>query len=143
MIDPILSDVERARYEWQLWVPGFGEAGQGKLRDASVLVSRCGGLGGLVAYELAAAGVGRIVLAHAGNVKPSDLNRQLLVTHASIGTRRVNVAADRLRELNPDVEVVPIAENISDDNAAALAAQTEQSDVSTRAAGWRHFRETT
>ena len=41
-----LSPEERACYEWQIWVPGFGEAGQEKLKEATVMVSRCGGLGG-------------------------------------------------------------------------------------------------
>ncbi len=75
-----LTDDDRATYEWQMWVPEIGEAGQQKLKNASVMVSRVGGVGSVVAYELAAAGVGKLVLAHAGNVKPSDLNRQLLNT---------------------------------------------------------------
>src|SRR4051794_40618636 len=70
-----LSDADRDRYQWQLWVPGFGEEGQRRLKGASVLVSRCGGVGGVVAGELAAAGVGRLVLAHAGNLRLNDLNR--------------------------------------------------------------------
>ena len=63
-----------------MWTPDIGEDGQRKLKAASVLVSRIGGVGGSVAYYLAAAGVGKLVLAHAGNVKPGDLNRQLLMT---------------------------------------------------------------
>ena len=74
-----LTPEEKETYQWQLWVPDFGEEGQVKLKNASVLVSRCGGLGSVVAYELAAAGIGKLVLAHAGNTKPSDLNRQLHV----------------------------------------------------------------
>ena len=73
-----LTSEERAIYEWQMWVPGVGEEGQMKLKNASVLISRVGGLGGVVALELAAAGVGKLVLAHGGDVVPSDLNRQLL-----------------------------------------------------------------
>ena len=76
---PPLTEHEKAVYEWQTWVPEFGLEGQQCLKNATVLVSRLGGLGGVVAYELAAAGVGRLILAHAGNVKPSDLNRQLLM----------------------------------------------------------------
>ncbi|MCH2364622.1 MAG: HesA/MoeB/ThiF family protein [Planctomycetes bacterium] len=121
MIEPkSLTDEERAVYEWQMWVPEFGEEGQEKLKGASVLISRIGGLGGVVAYELAAAGVGRLVLAHAGDVKPSDLNRQLLMTHDGLGKSRVESAARRLRELNPRLEVEAFAENVSEDNAAAL-----------------------
>src|SRR5438046_2304052 len=54
--DEPLTAEERATYEWQMWVPGLGEEGQRKLKAASVLITRVGGLGGLVAYELAAAG---------------------------------------------------------------------------------------
>ena len=117
-----LTDDERAAYEWQMWTPGFGEEGQRRLKASSVLVSRCGGVGGAVAQQLAAAGVGRLVLAHAGNVRPNDLNRQVLMTHASIGTPRMDIAPERLRQLNPRLIVEAVAENITDDNAASLVA---------------------
>jgi molybdopterin/thiamine biosynthesis adenylyltransferase/molybdopterin converting factor small subunit len=120
-----LTDAEKQIYEWQMWVPDFGEEGQEKLKGASVLISRCGGLGGVVAYELAAAGVGRLVIAHAGNVKPSDLNRQLLMTHDALGTSRVESAARRLAELNPNIEIVPVAENINESNAARLVGDVD------------------
>lgn len=115
-----LTDADRARYQWQLWTPDFGEAGQGRLKRAGVLVSRCGGVGGLVAYELAAAGVGRLVLAHAGSVRPNDLNRQLLMTTDSVGRPRMEIAPLRLRELNPHVEVDGVEENITENNVARL-----------------------
>ncbi len=120
-----LSDEERATYEWQIWVPDFGEAGQETLKGATVLVSRCGGLGSVVAYELAAAGVGRLVLAHAGNVKLSDLNRQLLMKHDWLGKPRVQSAERRLKDLNPRLEIVAGEENVNDDNAARLIEQVD------------------
>src|SRR5436309_2610489 len=123
--DKPLTDDDRAIYEWQLWVSGFGEEGQQRLKGASVLVSRCGGVGGAVAYELAAAGVGRLVLAHAGNVRPDDLNRQLLMTDASVGRPRMESAPRRLRELNPHVEVDAIAENITEENVARLVERVD------------------
>src|SRR5215468_3874547 len=112
--DQPLTDADRAIYEWQLSVSGFGEEGQRRLKNASVLVSRVGGVGGTVAFELAAAGVGRLVLAHAGNVRPDDLNRQLLMTHDWIGRPRMDLAARRLRELNPALEVLAVAENVTE-----------------------------
>jgi molybdopterin/thiamine biosynthesis adenylyltransferase len=115
-----LSEAEQARYEGQLWVPGFGEEGQKRLNASSVLVSRIGGVGGMAAYHLAAAGVGRLVLAHAGNVKPSDLNRQLLMTQDWVGKPRVQCAALRLQQLNPFVEVIPILENVGEENVERL-----------------------
>ncbi len=120
-----LNDDDRATYQWQMWVPGFGEEGQEKLKGASVLVSRVGGLGSVVAYELAAAGVGRLILAHAGDIKPSDLNRQLLMTHEALGTSRVACAGRRLKELNPRLDVVQVAENVSEENAAGLVSQAD------------------
>lgn len=122
---PALSDIERQVYEWQMWVAGFGEAGQQRLKGASVFISRCGGVGGAVALELAAAGVGKIILAHAGNLKPSDLNRQILMSYDWLGRPRVECAAQRLRALNPRLEVVAVTENVSAANVARLVAQAD------------------
>ena len=120
-----LTDEEKAVYEWQTWVPDFGLEGQQKLKDAAVLVSRVGGLGSVVAYELAAAGIGKLVLAHAGNVKPSDLNRQLLMTHDWLGKSRVESAKRRLLELNPRLEIVAVPENLNPENAHGLVEQVD------------------
>lgn len=120
-----LNDEERSTYEWQIWVEDFGERGQQLLKNSSVLVSRVGGLGSVVAYELAAAGIGKLVLAHAGNIKPSDLNRQLLMTHDALGTSRVASAERRLLELNPRLEIVTVNENLNEDNAAGLVEQVD------------------
>ena len=120
-----LTDEERAIYEWQTWVPDFGEGGQERLNGATVLISRVGGLGGVVAYELAAAGVGRLILAHAGDAKPSDLNRQLLITHDQLGKPRIESAERRLHDLNPRLEIVPVAENVSEDNVERLVSEAD------------------
>ena len=120
-----LTAEERAIYEWQMWVPGVGEEGQLKLKNARVLVSRVGGLGGLVALELAAAGVGKLVLAHGGVLQPSDLNRQLLQTHDHIGKPRIDSIVRRLKDLNPRCEIIGVPENASEANADALVAQAD------------------
>jgi molybdopterin/thiamine biosynthesis adenylyltransferase len=78
-----------------------------------------------VAYELAAAGVGHLILAHGGNVKPSDLNRQLLMTDDWIGKPRVESAARRLTEFNPLVKITSVRENITEENAMKLLAQAD------------------
>ncbi|NND96558.1 MAG: HesA/MoeB/ThiF family protein [Pirellulaceae bacterium] len=120
-----LTDEERATYQWQMWVPDFGEAGQEKLKNASVMVSRVGGVGSVVAYELAAAGIGKLVLAHAGNIKPSDLNRQLLMTHDALGKPRIDSIQRRLLDLNPRLEIVAVGENVNEENAADLVQQCD------------------
>jgi len=120
-----LTDKEKAVYEWQFTVPDFGEEGQKKLKESSVLISRVGGLGSVVAYELAAAGIGKIVLAHGGNVKPSDLNRQLLMTDDWLGRPRVESAKRRLLELNPRLEVEIVNSNINEENAGELVSKVD------------------
>lgn len=122
---PPLTDEERATYDWQMLVRDFGEPGQRRLKGATVLVSRVGGVGGVVAYELAAAGIGHLVLAHAGNTRLDDLNRQLLMTHENLGQPRVTCAARRLQQLNPRLRVTPVAENISEENVQRLVEQVD------------------
>jgi len=120
-----LTAEEKAIYEWQMWTPGFGEESQEKLKGATVMVSRCGGLGGVVAYELAAAGVGHLVLAHGGNLKASDLNRQLLMTHDWLGKPRIESIERRLKDLNPRLRITAVPENVNDGNAGELVAQSD------------------
>ena len=120
-----LTDEEKETYSWQTTVPGFGEEGQEILKNSSVLISRCGGLGSVVAYEMAAAGIGKLVLAHGGNVKHSDLNRQLLMTHDWLGKPRIESVERRLKELNPRLEIVAVNSNINEENAAELVEQCD------------------
>jgi molybdopterin/thiamine biosynthesis adenylyltransferase len=120
-----LTQEERAIYEWQMWVDGFGEVGQEKLKSASVLISRLGGVGGNVAWQLAAAGIGKLVLAHGGNVKESDLNRQILMTYDHLGKPRMESIVSRLKAFNPRLEIIARAQNIDESNAAELVAQAD------------------
>jgi len=120
-----LSDRDREIYEWQLDVPGLGEQGQAKLRNTTALVSRIGGLGGPLALSLAAAGIGKLILVHGGNLRPDDLNRQILMRHDYLGKARVDAAAATLRAFNPHVEVETVAENFSEDNAADLVGRAD------------------
>ena len=116
---------ELTRYSWQLDIPGHGEEGQRKLKAASVLISRAGGVGGTAALYLAAAGVGRLVLAHAGDLRLDDLNRQLLMRTDAVGRPRMETAVETLRALNPEVEVTAIQENMTPENAGRLVAMAD------------------
>ncbi len=122
---PELTTDERLRYQWQLWIGDFGEGGQRRLKGATALVSRIGGVGGSAAMQLAAAGIGKLILAHAGNLRLDDLNRQLLMDTEGIGKPRVETATRTLRALNPNVEIESVAENISESNAAALVEKCD------------------
>lgn len=122
---PPLTAEERETYSWQMDLPGFDELGQRKLKQASVLVSRVGGLGSPVAMELAAAGIGKLVLAHGGNLQASDLNRQLLMSHDGLGKSRVESARQKLLAWNPRLEIVAVDSNVSAANAEALVNQVD------------------
>lgn len=120
-----LSAEDRSVYEWQLSVSGFGEEGQKSLKSASVLITRVGGVGGAAAYGLAAAGIGRLILVHQGNIKPSDLNRQTLMTAEGLGKPRVDSAARRLKDLNPRLVVEAVNENIDSVNVGRLVESAD------------------
>jgi molybdopterin/thiamine biosynthesis adenylyltransferase len=120
-----LSEAEQIRYEWQIRVADFDVEGQQRLKRAAVLVSRCGGVGGVVAQQLAAAGIGKLILAHAGNLRLNDLNRQILMTTEWVGRPRMELAQRRLQELNPEVDVEIVAENVREDNVADLVRRAD------------------
>ncbi|MBW8036505.1 MAG: HesA/MoeB/ThiF family protein [Planctomycetes bacterium] len=120
-----LTDEQKAIYEWQMTVAGFGQDGQQKLANTTALISRCGGLGSPLAYSLAAAGFGKLIIAHGGNVKHSDLNRQILMTDASLGTARIESIKKKLHEFNPRMEVEGIASNITEENAGELVSKAD------------------
>ena len=112
-------------YEWQLNVPGFGREGQEKLRRTTALISRVGGLGGPLAFSLAAAGVGKIILAHGGELRENDLNRQIAMHHGGLGSPRASQAKDTLNRFNPNIEVQAVNENINEANVEDLVGSAD------------------
>jgi sulfur-carrier protein adenylyltransferase/sulfurtransferase len=92
-------------YSRQIALNEVGAAGQERLRRAAVLVVGCGGLGVPVMTYLAAAGIGRIGLVDGDRLEASNLHRQTLYSLADVGKPKVELAAARLRALNPEVEV--------------------------------------
>src|SRR5690606_36290067 len=97
-----------------------GDAGQIKLLDTKVLLIGAGGLGSPAALCLAAAGVGTIGIVDFDTVDTSNLQRQILHGMKDVGRPKVESAADRLRDLNPDVTVVPHREPITSANAIEI-----------------------
>ena len=115
-----LSAEERARYSRHLLLPEVGLEGQERLRNSSVLCVGAGGLGSPVLLYLAAAGVGRIGIIDFDRVEQSNLQRQVLYGTTTLGRAKVEVAAERLMELNPHVQVDTWMEAISEDNALEI-----------------------
>jgi len=109
-----------ARYARHLILPEVGGAGQRKLLNSSVLLLGAGGLGSPAAMYLAAAGVGKIGIVDFDVVDASNLQRQLLHGIDDIGRPKADSAADTLRSLNPDVEVVPIKDHVNSENAMRI-----------------------
>lgn len=118
----ILDDEERERYARHLTLPGFGEEGQLRLKQGSVLVIGAGGLGSPVCMYLAAAGIGHIGVADGDVVDRSNLQRQVIHTTSGIGISKAQSAAAVMRGINPCIEVTPIPEMVTADNINALIA---------------------
>ena len=83
----------------------LGEEGIEKLRAARVILFGLGGVGGYTAEALARSGIGRIDLVDDDAVSLTNLNRQLLATHSTIGMHKVDTAAARIRDIDPTIEV--------------------------------------
>jgi molybdopterin/thiamine biosynthesis adenylyltransferase/rhodanese-related sulfurtransferase len=114
---------ERERYARHLILPEIGEAGQEKLRAASVLVIGAGGLGSPLLMYLAAAGVGRLGIVDDDVVDRTNLQRQVLYGEASVGEKKVVAAAARVNDINDGVTVEQHAVRFTSENGLALARQ--------------------
>ena len=118
-----LTEHERALYARQTRLPGFGEAGQLKLRAAKVLVLGAGGLGSPAALYLAAAGVGFLGIADPDKVEVSNLHRQILHGFDTLGLPKTISAAEALLEINPGLQVSLHPEGFTAENAVELVAR--------------------
>lgn len=119
-----LTPEELERYDRQLRV--WGVEAQERLRRSTALVVGVGGLGSPVAMYLAAAGVGRLVLVDPEVVELSNLNRQVLHWTTDLGRAKVESAAEKLRKLNPHVEVVAVRRRIESlEDAVQLVGEAD------------------
>jgi molybdopterin/thiamine biosynthesis adenylyltransferase/rhodanese-related sulfurtransferase len=108
------------RYSRHLLIPEVGLEGQRRLARARVLVIGAGGLGAPVLHYLAAAGVGRIGVCDDDTVDLTNLQRQVIYQSADVGRPKVEVAAERIVALNPEVAVDPIPLRFTPENARDL-----------------------
>ncbi|WP_449385145.1 ThiF family adenylyltransferase [Cellulomonas soli] len=115
-----LSAAERTRYSRHLLVPGIGELGQRRLRNARVLVVGAGGLGSPVLLYLAAAGVGTLGIVDGDVVDESNLQRQVVHAADSVGRAKVDSAAQAVRRCDPSVTVVTHGVRLDASNALQI-----------------------
>lgn len=117
-----LTIEEKMRYHRQLIVPGIGESGQEMLKKSSVLVIGAGGLGSPVLMYLAAAGVGRIGIVDSDEVSTSNLQRQILYETGDVTRPKADTAAEKLRRINPHIEVMSYPVRLTEENAGGIIA---------------------
>lgn len=110
------------RYARHIVLPGIGGDGQRRLLDAKILVVGAGGLGSPAAMYLSAAGVGTLGIVDDDRVDESNLQRQLLHDTDDVGRPKVASAVERLRDLNPTIDVRGIEARVEPTNAESLLA---------------------
>jgi adenylyltransferase/sulfurtransferase len=117
---PELTQEEILRYSRHLIIPEVGMEGQRRLKAARVLMVGAGGLGSPIGLYLAAAGVGRLGIVEADVVDVTNLQRQVLHGTKDVGRKKVESARDRIRDLNPHVDVVAHDAWLTSDNALGI-----------------------
>lgn len=115
-----LTDYDQKRYNRQILIRGFGDAGQEKLKNSTVFVAGAGGLGSPVATYLAVAGVGHIVLVDMDVVDLSNLNRQILHWDENVEQYKVKSAEFKLNGINPSIRITPLQVKITEENVIDL-----------------------
>ncbi|HXQ63211.1 MAG TPA: ThiF family adenylyltransferase [Steroidobacteraceae bacterium] len=120
------AGLPRPDYSRQVVLPEVGPAGQARVRAAKVLVIGAGGLGVPVLTYLAGAGVGTLGVVDGDLLEPSNLQRQTLYALADVGRPKALLAAERLRSLNPEVDVRAYVERA---DAPGLQLLAESYDV--------------
>jgi molybdopterin/thiamine biosynthesis adenylyltransferase/rhodanese-related sulfurtransferase len=117
---PELNNSEIARYSRHLILPEVGLEGQQKLKAAKVLCVGTGGLGAPLTFYLAAAGIGTIGLVDFDVVDESNLQRQIIHSTADVGRPKIDSAADKLKALNPHVNIVKHETMLTSANALEI-----------------------
>lgn len=101
----------------------LGEEGVKKLASSHVLVVGLGGVGAYAAEQLARAGIGKMTIVDCDTVNVTNKNRQLLALDSTVGHPKVEVMAERIRDINPDVEVVALNQYLKDQSIIDLMEQ--------------------
>jgi adenylyltransferase/sulfurtransferase len=117
---PALTQEEILRYSRHLIIPDVGVEGQRRLKAARVLMVGAGGLGSPIGLYLAAAGVGTLGLVEFDTVDVTNLQRQVLHGTKDVGRKKTDSARERIRDLNPHVEVVSHETRLTSDNALEI-----------------------
>jgi tRNA A37 threonylcarbamoyladenosine dehydratase len=96
----------------------IGQSGIDQLAGSNVLIAGLGGVGSFAAEAVARAGIGRITLLDNDDISNSNINRQLLALNSTVGRPKTEVMAERIHDINPDIQLSVITKFINPDNAA-------------------------
>ena len=121
--DKFLNSDERERYKRHLSLEGFGEEGQIRLKNSSVIFIGAGGLGSSAIMYIAAAGIGKIGIADNDKVEISNLQRQVIHNNSELGKYKTNSAERRIKELNPHCHVKTFTKRINNKNVINILSQ--------------------
>src|SRR5437868_8207511 len=115
-----LSNDEILRYSRHLIMPEVGMEGQQRLKAARVLCIGAGGLGSPLALYLAAAGVGTLGIVDFDVVDYTNLQRQVIHTTADVGRKKLDSAAEKVKAINPFIQLRPFETRLTSDNALQI-----------------------
>ncbi len=125
MSESQLTSEELKRYDRQIGPGVLPVEGQARLKQSSALVTRTGGMGGPASLMLAMGGVGRVIIAHGGDLISPDLNRQVLGCEKGVGKPRVPDFGEYLQSMNGLVEIEAIDHEPDDQEAMDLARRVD------------------
>jgi sulfur-carrier protein adenylyltransferase/sulfurtransferase len=117
-----LTKEEMLRYSRHIIMPEVGIEGQKKLKAASILLIGTGGLGSPLALYLTAAGIGRIGLVDYDVVDETNLQRQIIHGHSTVGTSKLDSAERRMRDINPEIQIDKYNVPLTSENALEILA---------------------
>ena len=120
VVPPMLTARQMGRYQRQMVLPEVGMAGQRQLLASRVLIVGAGALGSAAATYLAAAGVGTVGLVDGDTVELSNLHRQILHDESQIGRLKTESGAERLRAVNPDIDIQAHPDFLSSSNVLQI-----------------------
>jgi len=120
-----MNDEQLLRYARHVLLDEFGIEGQERVSAAKVLIVGAGGLGSPAALYLAAAGVGHIMLADDDHVELSNLQRQILHGHESVGVPKAESGRRSLHAINPEIQVTALVQRLGDADLRRLAADVD------------------
>ncbi|MFZ5801572.1 MAG: HesA/MoeB/ThiF family protein [Candidatus Omnitrophota bacterium] len=116
----MLTEQDQKRYGRQIMMDGWGEAGQEKLKTATVFVAGAGGLGSPVSIYLAVAGIGHIRLCDFDSPDLTNLNRQILHDDSRLGINKARSGQMTLERINPDIRITAVEEKITEESVDRL-----------------------